>query len=63
MILPELAGAKEVAVLVKCMPNLEQAAELIEQYARTVAAGARLDATIEAYDRIQEQIATEMSSS
>jgi len=61
MILPELKGAKEVAVLVKCMPNLDDCAELIEQFARTAAAGARLDATIEAYDRIQEQIAVEVA--
>lgn len=38
-----IAGALEVAILAQAVP-LVQAAELIEQYARTVAAGARLEA-------------------
>jgi len=57
MILPELCGAKEVAVLVKCMPNIEACAELIELYARNVAAGAKLDRTLADFDRIQTRVA------
>jgi hypothetical protein len=43
---PKMTTALEVAVLVKCLPNIQQAADLIEQYARSVAAEAKLDATL-----------------
>lgn len=49
---PKMTTALEVAVLVKCLPNLEDAADLIEQYGRTVASAAVVDACAEAYDRV-----------
>ena len=49
---PKMTTALEVAVLVKCLPNLQDAADLIEQYGRTVASGAVVDACAEAYDRV-----------
>jgi len=60
MILPELSGAKEIAVLVKCMPNIEDCAALIEQYAQTVASGAKLDASQAMYDGIMARIGEQM---
>ena len=48
---PKITTAIEVAVLVKMIP-IEQAADLIEQFARTRAAEASLDATIETSDRM-----------
>jgi hypothetical protein len=44
-----ISGALEVAILAQAVP-LQAAADLIQQYADTVAAGARLDATAEAID-------------
>lgn len=44
-----ISGALEVAILAQAVP-LQAAAELIEQYAATVAAGAKLEATAEAID-------------
>lgn len=52
LLAPKMTTALEVAVLVKCLPDIRQAADLIEQYAQTVASGARVEATIEAYERI-----------
>lgn len=52
MILPEAKGALEIAILVRLMSNLHDAAALIDQYAQTVASGAKLDATQDAYDRM-----------
>lgn len=49
---PEMTTAMEVAVIVKCLPNIQDAADLIEQYARTVASGAVVDATAAVYDRV-----------
>lgn len=49
---PNMTTALEVAVIVKCLPDIKQAADLIEQYAKTVASQARVDATIEAHDRM-----------
>lgn len=46
----KMTTAIEVAALVKAIP-IEQAADLIEQYARSVAAQARIDATVEANER------------
>lgn len=48
---PKMTTALEVAILVKAIP-IEDAANLIQQYANTVAAGARIDATQDAYDRM-----------
>lgn len=48
-------GALEVAILAQAVP-LSQAAELIEQYARTCAAAARLDAVSETIDKCCEAI-------
>jgi hypothetical protein len=52
---PKIATALEIAVLVKCVSHSDGAA-LIEQYARTIAAGAALDATNEAHNRISAAI-------
>lgn len=46
-----IAGAMEVAILVKGNVSYSDAAALIEQYARTKASEAALQATIEAGDR------------
>lgn len=49
---PPIAGALEVAILVKGLTSYTDAAALIEQYAQTVAAEARLQAVIDTGDRI-----------
>jgi hypothetical protein len=51
-------GALEVAILAQAVP-LPQAAELIEQYARTCAAAARLDAVSETIEKCCEAIEAE----
>lgn len=51
-----IAGALEVAILAQAVP-LQAAADLIEQYARTMAAGARMEATEIAISRCCEEIA------
>ncbi len=48
---PKMTTALEIAVLARIIP-IEQAADLIEQYANTVAAGAKCDATETAYQRM-----------
>jgi hypothetical protein len=45
-------NAVEIAVLVKGLKNITEAAALIDQYAATVAAGARLEGVEQAYDRM-----------
>lgn len=45
-------NAIEIAVLVKGMKNITEAACLIDQYASAVAAGARLEGVQQAYDRM-----------
>jgi hypothetical protein len=52
---PPITGALEVAILAQAVP-LEQAASLIEQYARTCSAAARLDAVSETIDRCCAEI-------
>jgi hypothetical protein len=52
---PPITGALEVAILAQAVP-LQQAAELIEQYARTCASAARLDAVSETIDRCCDAI-------
>jgi hypothetical protein len=47
----KIPTAIEIAVLVKTI-DLQDGADLIEQYARTMAAGAKIDATASAYDRM-----------
>ena len=54
------ATALEIAVLVKAI-SLPQAADLIEQYAATVAAEARLDQTNRTADRILAGIEAPLS--
>lgn len=49
----KMTTALEIAVLVQSIP-LEKGAALIEQYAQTVAAGARVDATSEAAERMEK---------
>lgn len=46
--------AIEIAVLVKGMSNITEAARLIDQYAATVAAGAKLEGVQQVYDRIDD---------
>jgi hypothetical protein len=47
--------AIEIAALVPLLP-IQTAADLIQQYADTVAAGARIDATQEAYERMERRM-------
>lgn len=49
---PVVPAALAVALLVKDLKNVSDAAALVEQYAQTVAAEAALQATINAGDRI-----------
>lgn len=49
---PPIAGALEVAILVKGIASYTDAAALIEQYAQTVAAEARLQAVVDTADRV-----------
>lgn len=49
--------AIEIAVLVKGMKNITEAAKLIDQYAAAVAAGAKLEGVQEAYDRMDAVMA------
>lgn len=53
-----IKGALEVAILAQAVP-LSQAAELIEQYAKTYAAGAVLDAVTTTIDKCCEAIEAE----
>lgn len=53
---PPIAGAMEVALIVKGLPNISDAASLIEQYAQTVAAEARLQAVADTGERILAQL-------
>jgi len=52
---PPITGALEVAILAQAVP-LQQAAALIEQYARTCASAAKLDAVSETIDRCCAEI-------
>lgn len=47
---PKIPTAMEIAVLVKTV-DLQDGAMLIQQYADTAAAGARIDASQDAYER------------
>lgn len=49
---PPIATALEVAILVKGLKDIREAEKLVEQYAQTVAAAARLDGVTQAYHRI-----------
>jgi hypothetical protein len=53
---PVVPGAMEIALLVKGLANVNDGARLVEQYAQTVAAEARLDATAKTIDRCCEVI-------
>lgn len=48
----QIGTALDIALLCRCIVNIQDSADLIEQYAQTVAAQARLDATIATSDRI-----------
>lgn len=48
----QISTALDIALLCRCIVNIQDAADLIEQYAQTVAAQARLDQTISTSDRI-----------
>jgi hypothetical protein len=56
-----IAGALEVALLVKAVKDPRDGAKLIEQYARTAAAEARLQAVIDTGDRIVAAIEAPLS--
>lgn len=48
----QIGTALDIALLCRCLVDIQDAAALIEQYAQTVAADARLDATIKTSDRV-----------
>lgn len=50
----KIPTAIEVAMLVRGLTNVTDAADLIEQYAKTVAAGARLEGVSQAYSRVDK---------
>lgn len=50
---PPITGALEVAILAQAVP-LQKAADLIEQYARTVASEARLQGVVDTINRVDE---------
>jgi hypothetical protein len=52
-----IAGALEVALLVRGVKDPREGAKLIEQYAQTAAAEARLQAVIDTSDRIMAALA------
>lgn len=56
-------NAIEIAIIVKGLKNLEDAGALIEQYAKTVAAGARLDGISQACGSIIKAVDDEIGSS
>lgn len=49
---PAITNALEIAILVKNLKNIDAAAALIDQYAATVAAGARLEGVEQAFARM-----------
>lgn len=49
---PRVINALEIALAIKGLKNIHQAAALIQQYANTVAAGAKLEGVNAAYDRM-----------
>lgn len=48
----KISTALDIALLCRCMDNIQDAADLIEQYAKTAASEARLAATIATSDHI-----------
>lgn len=48
----QIGTALDIALICRCLVDIQDAANLIEQYAQTVAADARLDATIKTSDRV-----------
>lgn len=48
----QIGTALDIALLCRCIVNIQDAADLIEQYAQTIASQARLDATIATSDRV-----------
>jgi hypothetical protein len=53
---PPIATALEVAIMVKGLKDIREAEKLVEQYAQTVAAGARLEGVIEGSERVLQSI-------
>lgn len=62
LLTPKTTTAMEIAILVKALPDLTHGADLIEQYARTAAAAARLEASEQAYCRVQTLVFGEEKS-
>lgn len=48
----KISTALDIALLCRLLDNIQEAADLIEQYAKMVASEARLDATVATSDRI-----------
>lgn len=48
----QISTALDIALLCRCLNDIQDAADLIEQYAQMVAAGARLEETLEAANRM-----------
>lgn len=57
----QISTAIDIALLCRLMDNIQDAADLIEQYAQMVAAGARLDETLEAANRMNVALETPLS--
>jgi hypothetical protein len=60
---PPIATALEVAVLVKGVKDVREGAKLVEQYAQTVAAAARLDQVSITADRIMAVVDAHIGAS
>jgi len=54
--------AIEIAALVRSDISITQAADLIQQYADTVASAAKIDATTECYERIEARLRLSLES-
>lgn len=59
--IPKITTAMEVVILIKMLPDHEDGARLVEEYAQMVAAGAKLDATLEADARMDALIRNSMA--
>jgi hypothetical protein len=50
---PTISSAMEIAITVRNLTDIQQAAALIQQYADTAKAEGRLDGTVEAFERME----------
>lgn len=58
--IPKITTAMEVAILVRVLPDIEDCERLIREYGQMVAAGAKLDATLEANERMDALMRSSM---